>query len=105
MSAEPLYGFSRYGDSLSTFASIHPNIPRLLFIQTLLFPARTYFLREQALVVAIVPLGDILGDRHLALLPECIFLSIAEQQIEGLLRALAGAGEDVGESGGIYDFA
>lgn len=94
-----------FKDSLSPFTSIHPNVPRLLSIQTLLLSTRTDLLGEQPLVVTIVPLGNILRRRHLSLREECIFPSIAQQHVEGLLRALPGADEDVGEFGRVYELA
>lgn len=59
-------------------------------IQTFLFPPRTDLAHHQSLVVAVVPLGDILGERDLVSDARAVVTAL-EEKAKGLLRPLTRA--------------
>jgi hypothetical protein len=62
-------------------------------------------MRFQALIITIIPLGDVLRDRDFPLLLQALLLLRPEKHVESINRAMARRGEDVNEFGGIDEFA
>ena len=53
---------------LYTCTSIYPNVPRPLFVQSLLLSLCTDIFGDQSLLITVGPLGNVLSDGHLSVL-------------------------------------
>lgn len=75
--------------SLSTLTSITPDIPRLLSIQTMLLPQSANLLRQQTLILTIIPLSKPLSLTDLPRILQRLLIGLREGNLESLHRALA----------------
>lgn len=89
---------------LAALTPIPPNVPLALPIQAFLFPPSTNLAHDQTLIVAVVPLGDILGERDLAS-DFRVAVAAAEQKAKSLLRSLARANPDTCDPGRVDQLA
>ena len=74
---------------LAIFAAISPDIPRRIFIKSLLLPSCADIFRQETFILAIVPLGKFFRDADFVLFFKCFLPNIVEEKVKGLLRAFA----------------
>lgn len=89
---------------LAAFTPIHPNVPLMFAIQTLLFPPRTNLAHYQSLIFAVVPLGDILSERDLVSDARAV-VAAAEEKAKSLLCPLTRANPHACDTGGVDQLA
>lgn len=89
---------------LAALTPIPPNVPLTFPIQALLFPPRTNLAHYQSLVVAVVPLGDILGESNLVSEARAAVVA-AEEKAKSLLRPLTRANPHACDPGGVNQLA
>lgn len=89
---------------LAAFTPIPPNVPLTFAIQTLLFPPRTNLAHYQSFVFAVVPLGDILGNRDLVSDARAA-VAAAEEKAKRLLCPPTRANPHACDTGGVDQLA
>lgn len=89
---------------LAALTPIPPNVPLTFPIQSLLFPPRTNLAHYQSLVVAVVPLGDILRESDLVSDARAAVVA-AEEKAKSLLRPLTRANPHACDPGGVNQLA
>ncbi len=89
---------------LAALTPIPPNVPLTLLIQALLFPPRTDLAHHQSLVVAVVPLGDILSERDFVS-DARVAVTAVEEKAKSLLRPLTRANPYACDPGGVDQLA
>lgn len=90
---------------LATLTPISPNVPLTLPIQALLFPPCTNLAHYQSLVVAVVPLGDILGERDFVSDARDAVAAAAEEKVKSLLRSFTRANPHACDPGRVNQLA
>lgn len=82
--------------ALALLAAVMPDVPLGIGIQAARFPAVADLRRQQALVQAVFPLADVLGDLGPLVALQLRAAAGVEEDVEGLLGARARRDEDFG---------